>query len=86
MITGAAAAWARAAAPLFIAEGAAVMIAEIGDDRGQRIVGELGERCRYADADVSQDSAVSAHGLPSRHRQLASRPETQSHNIPGRHR
>jgi len=60
VITGAASGIGEATARLFVAEGAAVVIADIDDHRGESIASELGERCRYVHADVSQDGAVDA--------------------------
>jgi NAD(P)-dependent dehydrogenase (short-subunit alcohol dehydrogenase family) len=60
VITGAASGIGEASARLFIAEGASVVMADIEDERGQRIAAELGERCRYVRADVSVEGAVDA--------------------------
>lgn len=60
VITGGASGIGEATARLFVAEGAAVVIADIDDDRGHWIESELAERCRYVHADVSQDGAVDA--------------------------
>ncbi len=60
VITGAASGIGEATARLFAAEGAAVVVADVDDDRGERIAAELGERCRYVHADVSQDGTADA--------------------------
>jgi NAD(P)-dependent dehydrogenase (short-subunit alcohol dehydrogenase family) len=60
VITGAASGIGEATARLFVGEGASVVIADLDDDRGQRVAAELGERCRYVHADVSRDGAVDA--------------------------
>lgn len=60
VITGAASGIGEATARLFVAEGAAVVMADVDDQRGTRVAGELGERCRYVHADVSQEGAVDA--------------------------
>jgi NAD(P)-dependent dehydrogenase (short-subunit alcohol dehydrogenase family) len=58
VITGAASGIGEATARLFVAEGASVVLADVEDERGQRIAAELGGRCRYVHADVSQEGAV----------------------------
>jgi len=60
VITGAASGIGEATTRLFIKEGAAVVLADIDDDRGERITDELGERCRYVHADVSREGAIDA--------------------------
>jgi NAD(P)-dependent dehydrogenase (short-subunit alcohol dehydrogenase family) len=60
VITGAASGIGEATARLFVKEGAAVVLADIDDDRGGRITDELGGRCRYVHADVSREGAVDA--------------------------
>src|SRR5258706_13655065 len=60
VITGAASSISEATARSSAAEGAAAVLADIDDDRGGRIAGELGDRCRYVHADVSQEGAVDA--------------------------
>ncbi len=37
-----------------------MVLADIDDDRGERITDELGERCRYVHADVSREGAIDA--------------------------
>jgi NAD(P)-dependent dehydrogenase (short-subunit alcohol dehydrogenase family) len=60
VITGAASGIGEATTRLFVREGAAVVMADVDDDRGRRVAGELGERCRYVHADVSREGAVDA--------------------------
>jgi NAD(P)-dependent dehydrogenase (short-subunit alcohol dehydrogenase family) len=45
---------------LFVAEGASVMIADIQDERGQRLAAELGDRAAYVHTDVSREADVQA--------------------------
>ncbi len=60
VITGAASGIGEATARLFVGEGAAVVMADVDDDRGKRIVDELGERARFVHTDVSQEQDVEA--------------------------
>ena len=60
LITGGASGIGEGTARLFIAEGAAVTIADIQDDRGQRLAKELGSRAAYIHADVSREAEVHA--------------------------
>lgn len=60
VITGAASGIGEATTRLFLQEGASVVMADIEDGRGVRIAAELGDRCRYLHADVSQEGAVDA--------------------------
>jgi len=60
VITGAASGIGEATTRLFLAEGASVVMADIEADRGHRLAAELGERCRFLAADVSQEGAVDA--------------------------
>jgi NAD(P)-dependent dehydrogenase (short-subunit alcohol dehydrogenase family) len=60
LITGGASGIGEATVRLFVAEGASVVIADIQDERGQRLAGELGNRTAYAHADVSREADVEA--------------------------
>ena len=60
LITGGASGIGEGTARLFIEEGAAVTIADIQDDRGQRLAKELGSRAAYVHADVSREAEVRA--------------------------
>jgi NAD(P)-dependent dehydrogenase (short-subunit alcohol dehydrogenase family) len=58
VITGAASGLGEATARLMHAEGATVLLTDIQDDRGQRLAGELGDRCRYQHCDVTAELDV----------------------------
>jgi NAD(P)-dependent dehydrogenase (short-subunit alcohol dehydrogenase family) len=58
VITGAASGIGEATTRLFVREGAAVVMADIDHDRGMRVAREIGERCRFVHADVSQEGAI----------------------------
>jgi NAD(P)-dependent dehydrogenase (short-subunit alcohol dehydrogenase family) len=60
LITGGASGIGEGTARLFIEEGAAVTVADIQDDRGQRLAKELGSRAAYVHADVSREAEVRA--------------------------
>jgi len=60
LITGGASGIGEETGRLFVAEGAAVTIADIQDDRGQQLAKELGSRASYVHADVSRESDVRA--------------------------
>jgi 3alpha(or 20beta)-hydroxysteroid dehydrogenase len=55
LVTGGARGSGAAIAQRFVAEGAAVVIADILDDRGQETVETLGERARYVRCDVTNE-------------------------------
>src|SRR5882724_2737028 len=59
LITGGASGIGEATVRLFVAEGAAVTIADIQDDRGRKLAAELGNRTVYVHADVSREADVS---------------------------
>lgn len=61
LISGAASGMGASHARAFVAEGAAVMLADIADEPGERLAGELGERAGYLHLDVtSADGWASA--------------------------
>jgi NAD(P)-dependent dehydrogenase (short-subunit alcohol dehydrogenase family) len=60
VITGGASGIGEATVRLFAAECASVVIADIQDERGQRLAAELGSRAAYARADVSREADVKA--------------------------
>jgi NAD(P)-dependent dehydrogenase (short-subunit alcohol dehydrogenase family) len=60
LVTGGGSGIGEATVRLFVAEGAAVVIADIQDDRGRRVAGELGPRAAYVHADVSREGDVQA--------------------------
>ena len=60
LITGGASGIGEATVRLFVEEGAAVMLADLDDDRGRRLAGELGARAAYVHADVSREADVKA--------------------------
>ncbi|HEV7444145.1 MAG TPA: SDR family NAD(P)-dependent oxidoreductase, partial [Steroidobacteraceae bacterium] len=57
IITGAAGGIGAAAARLFVAEGARVVIADISDTPGVQLAQELGERVVFQKLDVTQEAA-----------------------------
>jgi NAD(P)-dependent dehydrogenase (short-subunit alcohol dehydrogenase family) len=60
LVTGGASGIGEATVRLFVAEGASVVVADIQDERGQRLAGELGGRAAYARTDVSREADVQA--------------------------
>ncbi len=58
VITGAASGIGEAAARLFVAEGASVVLADVDGGRGKRIASEIGERAVFVPTDVSQEADV----------------------------
>ena len=60
VITGAASGLGEATARLMHAEGASVLLADIQDDRGQRVAAELGTRSRYLHCDVTAEAEVAS--------------------------
>jgi len=57
-ITGAASGLGEATARLMAAEGARVVLADIQDDRGERLAAELGDGARYVRCDVTSEPQV----------------------------
>jgi NAD(P)-dependent dehydrogenase (short-subunit alcohol dehydrogenase family) len=60
VITGGASGIGEATVRLFVEEGAHVVIADVEDERGRRLAGELGERVVYVHTDVREESQVAA--------------------------
>jgi len=60
VITGGASGIGEASARLFVEQGARVLIADIQDDRGQRLAEELGSSATYLHTDVTQEADVKA--------------------------
>jgi NAD(P)-dependent dehydrogenase (short-subunit alcohol dehydrogenase family) len=60
VITGAASGLGEATARLMHAEGASVLLTDIQDDRGQRVVADLGARSRYLHCDVTSELDVAS--------------------------
>lgn len=58
VITGAASGIGEATARLFVAEGAAVVLADVDRARGERLAGHLGGRARFVTADVASEDDV----------------------------
>jgi NAD(P)-dependent dehydrogenase (short-subunit alcohol dehydrogenase family) len=58
VITGAASGIGEGTARLFAAEGASVVLADIDAGRGERLAGELGERARFVECDVSREGDI----------------------------
>ena len=58
VVTGAASGLGEATARLMHAEGATVLLTDIQDARGERVVGELGGRSRYLHCDVTAEPDV----------------------------
>src|ERR1700722_14754597 len=58
VVTGAASGLGEATARLMHAEGATVLLTDIQDARGERVVDELGGRSRYLNCDVTAESDV----------------------------
>lgn len=60
IVTGGASGIGRATVELFVREGARVVIADIQDDKGQRLAEELGAHACYQHTDVTEEADVEA--------------------------
>jgi NAD(P)-dependent dehydrogenase (short-subunit alcohol dehydrogenase family) len=60
VITGGASGIGEGTVRLFVAEGARVVIADVQDERGRRLAGELGTRAVYARTDVRDEGQIAA--------------------------
>jgi NAD(P)-dependent dehydrogenase (short-subunit alcohol dehydrogenase family) len=60
IITGGASGIGEATVRLFAAEGARVVIADVQDERGRRLAGELGDRVFYRSTDVCEEAQIQA--------------------------
>ena len=60
LITGGASGIGEATVRLFVAEGASVVIADVQDEHGRRLAGELGARATFVHTDVSREADVQA--------------------------
>src|SRR5262245_7005393 len=60
VITGAASGIGAASARRFAEEGAKVVIADVRTDLGREVSAELGESARFAECDVTDETAVAA--------------------------
>ncbi|HYM02270.1 MAG TPA: glucose 1-dehydrogenase [Stellaceae bacterium] len=66
IVTGGASGIGRGTVELFVREGASVVIADLQDDKGERLVEELGPRTSYRRTDVGEErdvEAVVAHAV-----------------------
>jgi len=60
LITGGASGIGEATVRLFAAEGARVVVADVQDDRGQKLAEDLGDNALYAHTDVREEAQVEA--------------------------
>jgi NAD(P)-dependent dehydrogenase (short-subunit alcohol dehydrogenase family) len=60
VVTGAADGIGEASARLFIEEGACVVMADIDDDKGSAVAGELGQKAVYLHTDVTREADIRA--------------------------
>ena len=60
LVTGGASGLGEATVRLFVAEGARVLIADVQDERGQRLASEIGEATLYQHTDVRRESDIAA--------------------------
>ena len=58
VVTGAASGIGAATARLFIAEGASVVLADIQDERGEKMVEELGPKSAFHHTDVTNEDDI----------------------------
>jgi len=58
LITGGASGFGEASARRFVAEGARVLLADIQDERGERVASELGDAALYQRTDVTDEGAI----------------------------
>ena len=65
IITGGASGIGRGAVETFVSEGACVVIADVQDDKGERLAQTLGASTRYVRADVGVERDVNASAMPS---------------------
>jgi NAD(P)-dependent dehydrogenase (short-subunit alcohol dehydrogenase family) len=60
VITGGASGIGEATVRLFVGEGARAVVADVQDEPGRRLAGELGERAVYVHTDVREESQIQA--------------------------
>jgi len=60
VVTGGASGIGRSTVELFVREGAAVVVGDLQDDKGQRLVEELGAKAAYRRTDVGEEPDVEA--------------------------
>lgn len=60
IITGAGSGFGEGMARRFADEGAKIIVADINDEGGQRVAGEIGDAARFVHADVSSDADAAA--------------------------
>jgi len=60
IVTGGASGIGRGTVELFVREGACVVIADLQDDKGERLVEDLGSRVRYLRTDVGEENDIEA--------------------------
>ena len=60
IVTGGASGIGRSTVELFVKEGASVVVGDLQDDKGERLVDELGRHASYCRADVGEERQVEA--------------------------
>lgn len=60
VVSGGASGLGAASARRLVASGASVVLADVDDERGEALAGELGERTRFARCDVTQPTEIDA--------------------------